>query len=80
MMAVAVLEKAINFEAPDNKPCDLVFLLVSPDDGNSHLEMIGRLGLILNDKETQQNLRKVSDGYALLEIMQKQEKELLKDK
>lgn len=79
MMAVAVLDKAIDFEAPDKKPCDLIFLLVSPDDGNSHLEMIGRLGLILNDKETQQNLRAANDGYALLEIMQKQEKELLKN-
>lgn len=79
VMAVAVLDKAIDFDAPDKKPCDLIFLLVSPDDGNSHLEMIGRLGLILNDKETQQNLRAANDGYALLEIMQKQEKELLKN-
>ena len=79
VMAVAVLDKAIDFDAPDKKPCDLIFLLVSPDDGNSHLEMIGRLGLILNDKETQQNLRAANDGYALLEIMQKQETELLKN-
>ena len=79
MLAVYKLDKALDFAAPDGKDCDVVFLLISPDDGESHLNMIGRLGIILNEAETRDAIRKCTDGYNLIELLQKREKALIQD-
>lgn len=79
LMAVARTGTPIDFAAPDGRSCDMIFLLVSPDDGESHLKMIGRMGIILNDPAFRAKLRQCSDGYDLIEMLQKKEKEIIKN-
>ena len=78
-LAIARLETPVDFGAPDGRPCDLIFLLASPQDSDTHLKMIGRLGLLLNDKALQQELRAAKDSYAFLEVLKKAEKALIRD-
>lgn len=77
-LAFMKVPDGVDFGAPDGKKCDLIFLLISPDDGESHLNMIGRLGIILNEEKVRSALRNCNDPYTFIEILQKEEKELIK--
>ncbi len=61
---------------PDGKDCDLVCLIASPDDGNLHLDVIGRLSLILNDKDMQAKIRNATSASHLIELISNAEKAL----
>ncbi len=76
LVVIATLEKAIDFGAPDGKDCDLVCLIASPDDGNLHLDVIGRLSLILNDKDMQAKIRNATSASHLVELISNAEKAL----
>lgn len=76
-LVIAKLSTPIDFNAPDGKPCDLVCLLASVNDGNAHLNVIGRLGLILDDEQNQAAIRSCSDPYQLVEIISQAEKKFL---
>ncbi len=76
LVVIATLEKAIDFGAPDGKDCDLVCLIASPDDGNLHLDVIGRLSLILNDKQMQDEIRNATSAHHLIELISNAEKAL----
>lgn len=77
-LVIAKLRTPMDFQAPDNKDCDLIFLLASVNDGNAHLNVIGRLGLILNDPKNVQKIRDCDDAYNLVEIIAQAEKEQIK--
>ncbi len=76
LVVIATLDKAIDFGAPDGKDCDLVCLIASPDDGNLHLDVIGRLSLILNDKDMQAKIRNATSASHLVELISNAEKAL----
>ena len=76
-LVIAKLKTPIDFNAPDGKPCDLVCLLASVNDGNAHLNVIGRLGLILDDADNQAAIRGCTDPYQLVEIISQAEKKFL---
>ena len=78
-LVIAKLAQGLDFAAPDNKPCDLVFLLASVNDGNAHLNVIGRLGLILNDSENVKAIRACNDPYRMVEIIAHAEKHFITD-
>ena len=60
----------LDFDAVDNKPVDLVFLLMSPEgSGADHLTALAMLSRILKDENTCNKLRqmnKTTEIYALL--------------
>jgi len=64
------LSSAIDFDAIDNKPVDLVFMLVSPEtDGADHLTALATLSRVLKNDETCEKLRKAKSKdeiYAIL--------------
>jgi len=66
----ARLEKPVDFEAIDNQPVDLIFLLLTPDAaGADHLKALARLSRLLRDKTMCEKLRgtdRVDALYALL--------------
>lgn len=64
----------VDFGAPDGKDCDLIFLLASVQDGNAHLNVIGRLGLILNEQDNVNKIRHAHSAYDLKEIISHAEK------
>ncbi|MBO8415806.1 MAG: MFS transporter [Proteobacteria bacterium] len=48
-MGLAVMPKPLpELTCPDGTQCDLIFIIASPDDGRSHLTLLGRLSLMLN--------------------------------
>ncbi len=66
----ARLAEPIDFDAVDDQPVDLVFLLLAPESaGADHLKALARVSRLLRDKATCEKLR-TSNGptslYALL--------------
>jgi nitrogen PTS system EIIA component len=60
------LGRPIDFAAIDEKPVDMVILLLSPaDGGNQHLAMLAALSRPLRDAAFVQRLRRASDAAAL---------------
>ncbi len=66
----AKLNKGIDFEADDNQPVDLFFILVSPENsGADHLSALAQISKIIKDKERCDKIREAkscNDIYQLL--------------
>jgi len=66
----ARLEKPVDFEAIDEQPVDLVFLLLAPEGaGADHLKALARVSRLLRDKRICEKLRgsdKAEAIYALI--------------
>jgi PTS system nitrogen regulatory IIA component len=66
----ARLERAIDFEALDGQPVDLVFLLLAPEAaGADHLKALARVARLLRDPETARKLRNSRDADALFAVL-----------
>ena len=66
----ARLPKSIDFEALDNQPVDLVFLLLAPEAaGADHLKALARVARQLRDPEIARRLRELSDADALYAVL-----------
>ncbi len=66
----ARLERPINFEAIDEQPVDLIFLLLAPEAaGADHLKALARVSRLLRDRSVCEKLRGTESAeglYALL--------------
>ncbi len=65
----ARLEKPIDFDAIDEQPVDLIFLLLAPESaGADHLKALARVSRLLRDASMCEKLRgaKTADGLYLL--------------
>ena len=66
----ARLERPIDFEALDNQPVDLIFLLLAPEAaGADHLKALARVARQLRDPEIARRLRESSDADALYAVL-----------
>jgi PTS system nitrogen regulatory IIA component len=66
----ARLDRPIDFEALDNQPVDLVFLLLAPESaGADHLKALARVARVLRNPETARKLRESSDVDALYAVL-----------
>ena len=66
----ARLEKPIDFEAIDNQPVDLIFLLLTPDGaGADHLKALARISRLLRDKTICDKLRGTDSADALYALL-----------
>jgi len=66
----ARLASPIPFEASDEKPVDLVFLLLAPEDaGADHLHALAAVSRALRDAELCDNLRKAKDADAMCKLL-----------
>jgi len=64
------LEKPIDFEAVDDQPVDLVFLLLTPDGaGADHLKALARVSRLLRDRTICEKLRGADRADALYAIL-----------
>jgi PTS system nitrogen regulatory IIA component len=62
----ARLETPIDFEALDDQPVDLVFLLLAPEGaGADHLKALSRIARVLRDPETVAKIRGTKDAAAI---------------
>jgi PTS system nitrogen regulatory IIA component len=66
----ARLDRPIDFEALDDQPVDLVFLLLAPENaGADHLKALARVARLLRDPETARKLRGSRDVEALYAVL-----------
>ena len=62
----ARLETPVDFEALDDEPVDLVFLLLAPESaGADHLKALSRIARILREQDMVTKLRATKDAAAL---------------
>lgn len=66
----ARLEKPINFEAIDDEPVDLVFVLLAPEAaGADHLKALARVARLMREPGLAAKLRSARDSAALYAVL-----------
>ena len=66
----ARLEHPIDFEAIDDRPVDLIFLLLAPEAaGADHLKALARVSRLLRDRRACEKLRGTDDAEALYALL-----------
>ena len=66
----ARLEKPVDFEALDDSPVDLIFLLIAPESaGADHLNALSRVARVLRDQSLIATLRSTRDASALYSVL-----------
>jgi PTS system nitrogen regulatory IIA component len=66
----ARLESAIDYEAVDGQPVDLVFMLLAPENaGADHLKALARVSRLLRNRQTCEKLRAAQSAEALYAIL-----------
>src|SRR6201987_3511497 len=66
----ARLARPVDFEALDNQPVDLVFLLLAPEAaGADHLKALARVARLLRDAEIARRLRESRDADAIYAVL-----------
>lgn len=66
----ARLEKPVSFDAIDEQPVDLVFLLLAPEDsGADHLKALARVSRLLRERSTCDKLRAEDDSETIYAIL-----------
>ncbi len=66
----ARLEKPVDFDAVDEQPVDLIFLLLAPETaGADHLKALARVSRLLRDRGVCEKLRAAADGKSLFGLL-----------
>lgn len=66
----ARLEEPIDFEAMDDEPVDLVFLLLAPEHASGdHLKALARISRLLREPEVSAQLRSSNDRDAIFRVL-----------
>ncbi len=66
----ARLDRPVDFEALDNEPVDLVFLLLAPQGaGADHLKALARIARLLRDPSLAHNLRASRDAESIYAVL-----------
>jgi len=59
-------DKPLDFDAQDDKPVDLIFALVVPEEKNDeHLATLARIAALMQDDDSRQSLRQCSNNEEL---------------
>jgi PTS system nitrogen regulatory IIA component len=66
----ARLDSPVDFEALDDQPVDLVFLLLAPEGaGADHLKALARIARVLRDADTVAKVRGTRDAQAIRALL-----------
>lgn len=66
----ARLDKPIDFEALDDEPVDIVFLLLAPEGaGADHLKALARIARVMREPDTVKKLRDTPDATAIYSLL-----------
>ena len=70
MTVFARLDEAIDFEALDDEPVDLIFLLLAPEHaGADHLKALARISRLLREPSSIEKLRASKDRAAIYSVL-----------
>ena len=66
----ARLQNAIDFDSLDDRPVDLIFLLLAPETaGADHLKALARVSRLMRDEKVCQQLRQCDNATAILSLI-----------
>lgn len=66
----ARLSEPVEFDAMDDQPCDLLFMLLAPDNsGADHLRALARVARVMRQENVREELRAARDGEAVRQIL-----------
>ena len=66
----ARLETPVDFDAVDDQPVDLIFLLLAPETaGADHLKALARIARLLRDQDVAKKLRASRDAQAIYSVL-----------
>lgn len=66
----ARLDRPVDFQAIDERPVDLIFLLLAPESaGADHLKALARVSRLLRDKDAREKLRGTDTRDALYALL-----------
>ncbi len=64
------LSPALEFDAPDNRPVSLCFVLLAPADANeAHLQILGELAQLFGDPSMRERMNHAADAAALYSLL-----------
>lgn len=68
------LKDAVNFEAPDNEPVDLVFAIIIPQEAtDEHLKILSSLASVFSRAEVCDAIRQANDVDEVAKIIESAE-------
>ena len=68
--ACLTLARPVDYDAADDQPVDLIFVLLVPLDENAaHLEVLAELARLFNDPENRSDLRRTTSDDELFELL-----------
>jgi nitrogen PTS system EIIA component len=71
------LEDAVDFDAVDGRPVDLVFVLLVPEQNpEQHLKTLSHLASLFNDDDYRSDLRRAHSNQQLFQVAVESEAEL----
>lgn len=66
----ARLERPVDFDAIDDQPVDIIFLLLAPESaGADHLKALARISRLLRDNSICEKLRNAADAKAIYRLL-----------
>lgn len=72
--AFALLTEPVDYDAIDEKPVSMVFLLVGPESENSlHIKMLSRISRLMNNEDFRNRLQQCSTAEQILESFEEEE-------
>lgn len=74
-LSAITVPNGVDYEAPDGKNSDILFMIAAPLDGDLHLEILSRLMVMLMDPEFCASLRGAKTTDEFLSIIDKKEAE-----
>ncbi len=78
-LAAMTVPNGVDYEALDDEPSNLLFMIAAPNDGDVHLEVLSRLMTILMDEDFRAKLLAAKDADEFLQIIDDMEKEKYPD-
>ena len=74
-LAAITVPDGVDYEAPDGKPSNLLFMIAAPSDGDVHLEVLARLMTMLMDVDWRNELLGASSADEFLKLIDDKERE-----
>ena len=78
-LAAMTVPEGVDYEALDDEPSNLLFMIAAPNDGDVHLEVLSRLMTILMDEDFRAKLLNAKDKEEFLKIIDDMENEKYPD-
>ncbi len=77
MVALATLEEPVDFDAIDNEPVQIVFLLVGPPEARSlHIRLLSRISRLMNRQAFREQLLKAETPADVIRLFKEFEEQL----